>query len=503
MKALEQKKTALDTRFADMPTLELNMRDAQRKVREQAEVIRKAYKQAGILESLLPLDELMRKDKGYYRNDTTERMREINGLKMTYNELVKEAKEAEDAYNAQADALKEANDEYKGFKKTVEEMTGEVEDSTNAQEDWLTKVGKSAEEVQKLADNTKEALTNLADYAKGVHDAVESAVNSTVSGFGRIETPMMKNSQKVKDITKQLANLDEKSKDYLKDKNKLEETLFSTQGEQVSAQSMGNNLYQQARFMDDYLKNLEKARQIGFSNDVLAALSDGSEESYDYLEALANASEGEKDKINHAYDEVIKKKKKLTDELSKQQLSADKTYQTLAEKAKEAIKELDLEEEAKTNAGKTVSAVAKGVSDHLGEVTEAVNAIIAEVERLSGLGIDVSLNGVGFSGGGDSTSSGGATAEAGASGGMDFVPKDMFARIHQGESILKAEEAAVYRQIKNGGIAGVDMETLGGVMRDNIKGGGNVYLDGKIVGSVISDRQGRSYKSLQRSGWQA
>jgi hypothetical protein len=44
---------------------------------------------------------------------------------------------------------------------------------------------------------------------------------------------------------------------------------------------------------------------------------------------------------------------------------------------------------------------------------------------------------------------------------------------------------------------------LGGVMRDNVRAGGNVYLDGKTVGTVISDQQGKSYKSLTRSGWQA
>ena len=260
--------------------------------------------------------------------------------------------------------------------------------------------------------------------------------------------------------------------------------------------------------MEDYLKNLEKARTNGVSNEVLAALADGSEESFDYLEALAKASPSEAKKINEAYSEVIKKKKELTDELSKQQLSADKTYQTLAEKAKQAVQELDLEEEAKENAGKTVKGVAKGVSSHLGEVTEAVDAIIAEIDRLSGLGVDVTVSELG--GIQLSTSSERNQGKRKQSGniegfasGIDFVPRDMVARIHQGETILKAEEASVYRAIKSGGMAGMDMETLGGVMRDNVKAGGNVYLDGKIVGSVISDRQGRSYKSLQRSGWQA
>ena len=38
---------------------------------------------------------------------------------------------------------------------------------------------------------------------------------------------------------------------------------------------------------------------------------------------------------------------------------------------------------------------------------------------------------------------------------------------------------------------------------DNIRPGGDVYLDGRVVGQVISDMQGNQYRALQRSGWQA
>ena len=48
----------------------------------------------------------------------------------------------------------------------------------------------------------------------------------------------------------------------------------------------------------------------------------------------------------------------------------------------------------------------------------------------------------------------------------------------------------------------MDYDALGGVMRENVKAGGDVYLDGRTVGHVISDAQGRSYRNLQRSGWQ-
>ena len=48
----------------------------------------------------------------------------------------------------------------------------------------------------------------------------------------------------------------------------------------------------------------------------------------------------------------------------------------------------------------------------------------------------------------------------------------------------------------------MDYDALGGVMRDNVKPGGNVYLNGREVGKVISDQQGADYRSLKRSGFQ-
>lgn len=88
--------------------------------------------------------------------------------------------------------------------------------------------------------------------------------------------------------------------------------------------------------------------------------------------------------------------------------------------------------------------------------------------------------------------------------GLDNVPFDGYlAELHAGEGILNAQENRIWQWMKHGGADnGVDYEMLGGLMRDNVKTGGNVYLDGRTVGQVISDQQGKLYRQLQRSGWQ-
>jgi hypothetical protein len=387
------------------------------------------------------------------------------------------------------------------------EMTEAEANAADSMEGW----SESAKAAGKNAvESVREAVTALDDYVKSVNESMKSAVDNVVKGFGEIETPMMKNRKQVKDLTDQIAGLDTKSKTYTEDLAKLNAELSSANGNTVSAQSMGANLKQQAEYMDKYLEYLRLARSKGVSNEVLAALSDGSEESYDYLEALANASDGEVETINANYQAVIDKKKELTDELTAQQLTVDDTYLSLAEKAKQAVAELDMEELAAENTGKTVRGMAQGIADHVGEVQDAVDQIVEQLDRLTGLGISVDLGQFGtisLSGTGVSTNHGSKGNEStlpvhSYAVGTDYVPYDMLARIHEGEAVLTAEENKVWQMMKNGNLSGVDYDSLGGVMRDNIKPGGNVYIDGRIVGSVVSDRQGKSYKSLQRSGWQ-
>ena len=89
----------------------------------------------------------------------------------------------------------------------------------------------------------------------------------------------------------------------------------------------------------------------------------------------------------------------------------------------------------------------------------------------------------------------------GFASGLDYVPTEGFYHLHPGERVQTAAEASFARQYGSQQ-PGLDYGTLGGVMRDNIRPGGDVYLDGRTVGKVVSDLQGNQYRSLQRSGFQ-
>ena len=489
--ALQSKESALSSRFSDLPGLELDMAVAKRRVRNSYQQLKDLYEKYGLELGFDQNGKVYRNFNGYENGIDNEGRALLARETDYYENLVKEADDASAAYKAQVEALEEAKTAIEEYRQTIDEMPGDVEQAADAVDKFWTD---NEENITTVVNAAKDALKEMSDYAEETYKNTVKALDGVAKGFERIETPAMKNEKKIKDITDKISALDSKSKTYTKDLEKLNAELAKAGEEKISAQSMGANLAQQAEYMETYLKNLRIAREKGVSDEVLAQLSDGSEESYDYLAELAKAAPGEVEKINTEFERVKKSKEELAKELTGQQLTVDETFKSLSETAKQAVADLDLQKSAADNTGKTVDAVVSVIASKLPSVQSAVDSIVAQVGRLSSLGFDVSSGGVwnwifkipGFE------------------RGLDYVPVDnMLARLHEGEAVLTAEENRMWQSFRTGQASAMDMETLGGVMRDNVKPGGNVYLDGKEVGKVISDRQGAQYRTLKRSGWQA
>ena len=194
-------------------------------------------------------------------------------------------------------------------------------------------------------------------------------------------------------------------------------------------------------------------------------------------ESAASKAESELERQRAAYDEAV--------------AILEAQAAMVTEKYGETVQE-DKSVEAMGNAESTVNGIADGIAAAIPNVQTQVNALNGV---LSGIG---SIAGAfGFTG---------FHLDGSHATGLDYVPfNNYLAQLHEGESILTAEEARVWRGFKNGGASvanTIDYDAMGGLMRDNIKPGGNVYLDGRIVGQVISQQQGNSLRALERSGWQ-
>jgi hypothetical protein len=443
-----------------------------------------------------------------------------------YNLLLGEQKNAEKELTRQTEALGQAEEDLAMYNEDLTDRYGELEqaeeDAADAAEEWGEETKKAGKEAVTAAES---ALKALADYVQGVKDSTAQAVNSIVKGFEKVNRAGEESRKKSNELAtqeadtlnkytsvwakwgsdnaslkKMAASWDSLSKE---EQNAYEELvkIRNAQKEvndalgQYSPEGMKNGLQSQIDYMTEYLDNLKKAQEMGLSNELLASLSDGSTESAEYLAGLVEAGPEAAQAVDELYQEVQAQKKTFTDALAEQKLAADETYDALVQKALQTVEDLNLGDEAESAMSDTVGGIAQGIADKVPEVQAAVDAIEEQLNRLAAWGFSFNFGDGGFS----------LTLDGEHETGLDYVPFDGYlAGLHEGEGILTAEENRIWQRFKNGqsSTGNVDYDALGGVMRENVKAGGNVYLDGRTVGQVISMEQARSYRSLKRSGWQ-
>jgi len=457
-------------------------------------------------------------------NVLTEEQRTYNETLAEYLELENKASAAETELARQTVDYSEAEQQLADGKQALIDKYGEEE---KAAEDAAEATEEGFEITKEGAEAAAKAVKDLNDYYQGMLDSTRQAVNSTLKGFESINTVWDQQSDLANQETEALNKYTavwakwgsdnaalKKMKEYVDNGGKLTKTeleayealvkVRNAQKElndsldQYRPEGMTAGLNDQIAYMEEYLANLNTLSEWGVSPEMLASLSDGSKESAAYLKGLVEGGSEAAAAVGELYKQVEEKKASFTKALTDQKLAVDETYQGMVDTAMEAMGGLNLYDEAESSLASTVEGIAAGINESYPEVKAAVDQIVDELNRLNGLGFSFDFDG----GGGIEFINVGPSVPLAV--GADYIPYDNFpALLHEGEAVLTKEENAAWQAYKTGYHSnGVDYDVLGGLMRSNVKAGGDVYLEGRVVGQVISGIQGRNYRNLQRSGWQ-
>ena len=140
-----------------------------------------------------------------------------------------------------------------------------------------------------------------------------------------------------------------------------------------TAKKVLQNWRDQMKAFDSYSANLKKAEQMGISEEIIKALSDGSQESMQILDAMVNQSEYSVGEINAAFTDLGLAKDNATEAL----MALDDTFRDAYE---------DLVAEAEKAGVEIVDGIAKAIEDNAYKVGDALADLPAmqnEAESLS------------------------------------------------------------------------------------------------------------------------
>ena len=286
----------------------------------------------------------------------------------------------ETAYNTAEERLKKEKDAAQELVDQFGDLTKSANEAGEATSNIFTP--EVAESAQKAIDETEKAIKALKDYTEQVYNSSLRSVEGTLGGFNRILTPMDEAKQKVQDLTKQLNEFNGTDEE----KSRLKILLADANNAIPTIQNLSEALDTQIKFLDDYYKSLDTMRKLGYSEEVIAMVSGGTAQDAANAMALADTRKGDKniEKINSQVASIKAKSKQLAGAMTENKLAIDQEYKELTQGVTEAIEGLDQYTEAKQNINNTMKGILEGLGDNAKQVQAQVQNILDMISQLSG-----------------------------------------------------------------------------------------------------------------------
>lgn len=340
----------------------------------------------------------------------------VNGLTNTYNDYAQQMSDAEEEVNKYSEAIE-------AMGSTTEKTASQTEDATKS----LSEMQSKLKEQEKALHDAHKASE---DYAKGIKDKVLSALDSVYDGYSKV--------------------------------SRIRPT---------SAKSQNQNAQAQMKQLQDYMDGLEKLREMGVDENLIAELSDGSQASMGRVAGLAKSKQSDIDTYVATLKELQEMKDSVSEVTADNVLKIDPAYQTMLDTEKQALQDLydaafalqDFEGGPTITVDDQASSVLEGIQNRMNALTGGT--ITIKVTPIS-----------------DTTIPDGKYRTASKRAvGIDSVPYDGFlASLHEGEAILtKAEN----RQRKSR--AGVGDQPIN--LTVNVNGSSNPYEVGQEVRNALEN----------------
>lgn len=311
----------------------------------------------------------------------------------TYVDLYKEQADLTQQI-AEAEANLDAERQRRGMRK--DDVTGDwvngmgfwTEDSPWIA--WTSDIDeykKSLEELQAAYDENQQTLADIKSEWTGVAQAVEDSQNQTVSYEEAVSAAVSTAQTELDNLTAAYDKAYESARTSIEGQIGLFDTMKTSS--ELSISDMEKAMQSQTDYLNLYSENLKKAAEYGLDDGLIKSLSDGSEESAGYINAiiqniekLGGSTEGMPaaaskfvTEFNSKFEETKKAKDTFADNVAKMETDFDEKMGEIETRMSETVQNMEMTDEAWKAAQDTIKAYCDAIRSMTGEAGSAAEAV--------------------------------------------------------------------------------------------------------------------------------
>lgn len=309
----------------------------------------------------------------------------------TYVDLLKEQSSLEQQI-AEAEANLDAERQRRGMYQ--DDVTGDwVKGIWTEDSPWIAwtsdidEYKKSLEELQAAYDENQQTLSDIEGEWRGVAQAVEDAQNQTVTYDEAVSMATSSAQSALDELTAAYDKAYQSARESIEGQIGLFDTMKTSS--ELSISDMEKAMQSQTDYLNLYSENLKKAAEYGLDDGLIKSLSDGSEESAGYINAiiqniekLGGSTEGMPaaaskfvDEFNSKFEETTKAKDAFADSVAKMETDFDEKMGEIEQTMVGTVEKMEMTDEAAAAAKATIEAYCNAIRSMTGEAGSATQAV--------------------------------------------------------------------------------------------------------------------------------
>ena len=311
----------------------------------------------------------------------------------TYVDLYKEQADLTQQI-AEAEANLDAERQRRGMRK--DDITGDWVNGMGfwtEESPWISwtsdidEYKKSLEELQAAYDENRQALSDIEGEWRGVAQAVEDSQNQTVSYEEAVSAAVSTTQTELDNLTAAYDKAYESARTSIEGQIGLFDTMKTSS--ELSIGDMERAMQSQTDYLNLYSENLKKAAEYGLDDGLIKSLSDGSEESAGYINAiiqniekLGGSTEGMPaaaskfvTEFNSKFEETEKAKDTFADNVAKMETDFDEKMGEIETRMSKTVQNMEMTDEARKAAQDTIKAYCDAIRSMTGEAGSAAEAV--------------------------------------------------------------------------------------------------------------------------------